>query len=219
MALSCLKLPSSAHLKFGFLKSSPIGIAISLLLFNFLSTPLIYSQEETAQNGGRVLVHVFGGYKYENMSNVSGFSINRAHLGYAYQFDKQFSAKIILDRGRASTVHDISVQDSSGNYLDVERSDSEGSYYTMTLKFASLEWKATNRLRFQIGAVLQNHYITQERFWGYRYVAPTFQDRYFKTPSGDLGLIGLYKINDRSGFDLAVYNGEGFRKSQDDEGR
>ena len=42
--------------------------------------------------------------------------------------------------------------------------------------------------------VLQNHYITQEKFWGYRYVAPTFQDKYYGIPSSDLGIIATLKL-------------------------
>jgi len=53
-----------------------------------------------------------------------------------------------------------------------------GSYYTMTLKFASLEWKPNEHFKVQAGGILQNHSITQEQFWGYRYVAPTFQDKF-----------------------------------------
>jgi len=33
----------------------------------------------------------------------------------------------------------------------------------MNLKFASLEWKPSEHFKMQAGAVLQNHYMTQER--------------------------------------------------------
>lgn len=29
---------------------------------------------------------------------------------------------------------------------------------------------------------------------GYRYLAPTFQDKYIGTPNGDLGIVGHYKL-------------------------
>ena len=89
----------------------------------------------------------------------------------------------------------------------------------MTLKFASLEWKPNKHIRLQAGGILQNHYITQEKFWGYRYLAETFQDRYYKIPSSDLGAIGYFTVNKKIAFDLAVTNGEGFRFDQDQHGK
>jgi hypothetical protein len=85
----------------------------------------------------------------------------------------------------------------------------------MTLKFASLQWQPNEHFNVQVGGVLQNHYITQEKFWGYRYVAPTFQDKYYGISSSDLGLIAYYKANEKFGFDVALTNGEGFRFDQD----
>ena len=65
----------------------------------------------------------------------------------------------------------------------------------MTLKFASLEWNPNEHIKVQAGGVLQNHYIAQEKFWGYCYVAPTFKDKYYGIPSSDLRIISYFKIN------------------------
>lgn len=178
-------------------------------------------QEEKKENiypKGKPIIQVFGNFDYnatENAQKQYAFWFGRAHLGYEYLFNEQFAGKIILDAGRPTTVGAIEVNDTSENNFDVSNTSKEGSYYTITLKFASLEWKPTPFIKIQAGGILQNHYITQEKFWAYRYLAPTFQDKYFGTPSGDLGVIGYFTINKKFGFDVALTNGEGFRFDQD----
>ncbi len=170
---------------------------------------------------GKPIIQVFGNFDYNatpNQQKKYGFWFGRAHFGYEYQFNKQFSSKIIIDAGRPTTVGKIEVTNTTGRTLNVSNSSKEGSYYTMTLKFASLEWKANEHIKIQAGGVLQNHYITQEKFWGYRYVAQTFQDKYYGMPSSDLGLISYFNFNKKIGFDVALTNGEGFRFDQDEFG-
>lgn len=54
---------------------------------------------------------------------------------------------------------------------------------------------------------------------GYRFVAQTFQDKYWKIPSTDLGFIARYKINDFISVDAAMTNGEGPRVARDINGK
>ena len=167
---------------------------------------------------GKPIIQVFGNFDYNATQDAQkqyGFWFGRAHFGYEYQISKQFSGKIIIDAGRPTTVGQIEVADTTGLTFNTSNTSKEGSYYTMTLKFASLEWKPNEHIKIQAGGVLQNHYITQEKFWGYRYVAPTFQDKYYGIPSSDLGVISYFKINEKIGFDIALTNGEGFRFDQD----
>jgi hypothetical protein len=193
-------------------------LLISILTF-FLITNLAFAQTDTTfKPSGKPIIQVFGNFDYNATQDAQkkyGFWFGRAHFGYEYQFSRQFSAKIVFDAGRPTTVGQIEVTDSTGNNLDVSNTSKEGSYYTMTLKFASLEWKPNERFKIQAGGILQNHYITQEKFWGYRYLAETFQDRYYRIPSSDLGFIAYYKANEKFGFDFALTNGEGFRFDQD----
>ncbi|MFN2396386.1 MAG: rhodanese-like domain-containing protein [Bacteroidales bacterium] len=161
------------------------------------------------------IIQVFGTAAYDAESDRYGYSFGRAHLGFQYRFNNNWSAKIIIDQGRPSTLENISVTDTSGKVLHVEYTSKEGSYYTMWLKFASLTWQVNDKLYIEGGALLQNHYITQERFWGFRYVAQTFQDLYWKIPSTDLGFMARYQINDVFSVDAALTNGEGPRVYQD----
>ncbi len=165
------------------------------------------------------IVQVFGTAAYDIENKRYGYSFGRAHLGFQYQFNKDWSAKMIIDRGRPTTIANITVADSAGNMLNVDYATKEGSYYTMWLKFASLRWQVNDRLSLVGGALLQNHYITQERFWEFRYVAQTFQDMYWHIPSSDLGFRANYKINDVFSLDAALTNGEGPRVKQDALGK
>jgi len=164
------------------------------------------------------IVQVFGTASYDTDNQHYSYSFGRAHLGFQYDFNERWSGKIIIDRGRPTTMGEITVTDTEGNLLEVENGSKEGSYYTMWLKFASLTWQVSDRLSLEGGALLQNHYITQERFWGMRYVAQTFQDMYWHIPSTDLGFMARYKISDVLGVDAALTNGEGPRRNQDSEG-
>ena len=165
------------------------------------------------------IVQIFGTADYDTENNRYDYHFGRAHLGLQYQYNDKWSAKIIIDRGRATSVGEISVIDSTGGTLDIQNTAQEGAYYTMFLKFASLQWKVNERLSLEAGAILQNHYITQERFWGFRYVAQTFQDLYWKIPSSDLGFIAFYKINKTISLDASITNGEGVRAQQDAAGK
>lgn len=167
---------------------------------------------------GKPIIQVFGNFDFNATADVEknyGFWFGRAHFGYEYQFSSTFSGKIILDMGRPTTLGQIVVNDPAGNPLDASSTGKDGSYYSMTLKFASLEWRPIRFLKIQAGGILQNHYITQEKFWGYRYLAETFQDRYYHIPSGDLGAIAYISLSEKVGFDVALTNGEGFRFDQD----
>jgi len=50
-------------------------------------------------------------------------------------------------------------------------------------------------------------------------VAHTFQDRYYHSPSSDLGFIAYYRLNDWLKLDAALTNGEGMRINQDKYGK
>ncbi len=191
---------------------------INLSWFSLLAQP----NDTTFKSSGKPIVQVFGYSKIdasENAKQPVSFGITRAHMGYQYNFSKTCMAAVIADLAGRTTTTEIIVTDTSGQQLPVSNSGKEGSYYTAFLKFAYIQWKPSDKLTLQIGGVLQNHYITQEKFWGYRYVYETFQDRYYGTSSGDFGAIGYYKINKLFGFDLAVTNGEGIRFKQDDYGK
>ncbi|MFW5767560.1 MAG: rhodanese-like domain-containing protein, partial [Bacteroidota bacterium] len=79
------------------------------------------------------IVQVFGTAAYHVEDNHYSYGFGRAHLGFQYQFNKDWTAKMIIDRGRPTTLDNISVTDSAGNPLNVDYTANEGSYYTMWL--------------------------------------------------------------------------------------
>ncbi len=192
-------------------------------LINFLCSSLFAQTNDSIfKSYGKPVVQVFAYSKYdvsENAKQPISFGITRAHIGYQYNFSKELMGTVIADLAGRTTSTDIMVTDANGKQLTVTNSGKEGSYYTAFLKFAYLQWKPSDKLTLQFGGILQNHYITQENFWGYRYVYETFQDRYYGTASGDFGAIGYYKINKIVNIDVAVTNGEGIRFSQDKYGK
>jgi len=193
-----------------------VTFVLLLATSNFL---MGQSKEKDFKAEGKPIVQVFGTASYDIENGTYDYSFGRAHLGYEYQFAPDWKAKIIIDRGRATSVGEITVTDSNNTSLSVENSSTEGAYYTMYLKFASLQWQVNEQLKLEAGAILQNHYITQERFWGLRYVAQTFQDKYWSIPSSDLGFIAKYQLNDILALDAALTNGEGPRQVQDALGK
>ena len=193
-----------------------------ILLLSLFAVSVLNAQETNNIfnfNKQKPIVQIFGTAKFDAQTNHYSYSFGRAHLGFQYQFNKKWNAKIIIDRGRPTSVGEISVTDTNGNMLTVQNTSKEGAYYTMFLKFASLQWKVNDKLSLEGGAILQNHYITQECFWGLRYVAQTFQDLYWHIPSSDLGFIAAYKFNSVFSVDAAITNGEGPRKVQDAFGK
>ena len=168
---------------------------------------------------GNIVVQVINRTEYNVSEAVGGMYVNRSHFGYQYQFAQQWSAKVVVDAGRPTVFTNLQVNDSVGNPQQLSYQYKEGSYNTMALKFSYLEWRPGKQFVLQAGGILQNHYITQEKFWGYRYIFETFQDRYFATPSGDLGAIARFSPLPWFSVDLALTNGEGFRMNQDTRGK
>ncbi|MCX6225818.1 MAG: outer membrane beta-barrel protein [Bacteroidia bacterium] len=165
---------------------------------------LAYGQDSTKVKGFdfsklKPIVHFFANAEYNPSTDVSkdySFWIGRMMFGFQYQYDKHWSAKILIDRFRLTE-----------------------SMNTMYLKVANLRWTPDDRFAIEGGAISQNNFIPFETFWGYRFVAETFQDRYFGIPSTDLGFAAYYTINKMLSVDVAVTNGEGPRIDQDNFGK
>ncbi|MBN1446335.1 MAG: hypothetical protein JXA28_00270 [Bacteroidetes bacterium] len=155
------------------------------------------------------LAQVFFHYRHawdETAVPSFGYGFTRSHVGYRHIFNPAWKAVVILDMGLPTR------SASAENHIL-----SEGSGHTMTLKFAYADWTPHPDLSLQFGSILQNHYITQERFWGFRFVEQTFQDRYYQTPSADLGAIAYVTLGSGLSGDVALTNGEGFRRRQDED--
>lgn len=171
----------------------------------FLSTILLtissfaQSTEEDFKPSGEVQFKVFWNYHYDfsqNATKTSAFEINRSYFGYAYNFSKNISAKIILDAG----------------------SDAGFSEYSILLKTAQLDWKVAESVKLSMGLIGMRQFNDQEDFWNYRYIFKSFQDEHSYGPSADLGVNAEFTVTKTLKANFVVSNGEGYKKLQDEDG-
>ena len=146
-----------------------------------------------AQSTGKVHGKIFSNFNYNASDEAAAFEISRAYLGYKYKYNDQWSVKVTFDVGGTDTYA-----------------------RTAYLKVAALKWKATDKLTVNIGQVGLKQFKTQEKNWGYRYIAKSSQDRYKMGTSADMGFTADYKLSDMLAVDLTVVNGEGYKKDQAD---
>lgn len=152
-----------------------------------------------AQGTGKVHGNVFSNFNYDLAEEQGAFEISRAYFGYGHTFNDKFSAKLTFDVG-SYEVEDIQTTFANTAYL----------------KIAALQWKATDKLTVNFGQVGLKQFKTQEKNWGYRYIAKSSQDTYKMGTSADLGFTADYKLMDMLSVDLTVVNGEGYKKDQAD---
>ena len=148
---------------------------------------------------GKAIVQVFGnfhtGFGAEN--DVRGFELERSFLGYEHQLGNGLSVKGVMDIGKSSDV-----------------SDYQRIAY---IKNAQVSWK-TGNLTLNGGLISTTQFNFQEKFWGYRYILKSFQDKYKFGSSADLGITATYKFADWISADAIVVNGEGYKKIQKNDG-
>ncbi|MGE5382940.1 MAG: hypothetical protein ACM3PX_05900 [Omnitrophica WOR_2 bacterium] len=171
-------------------------IAIALLL-------MVYAAALTAQNefkpGGTGIGTVFFNYKYDLTKDVtkkSSFNLDRAYLGYKYDFSPTISGRVLFDVGY----------------------DANTKAYTAFAKNAYVDWTITPHVRLTAGLIPLHHFDLMEKAWGYRYIIKPFADEYGMGTTADLGFNLELPINDVFTFDAYVINGEGFKSLQDDFG-
>lgn len=137
---------------------------------------------------------------YSGLGNVNddrGFGLDRTYLGFEGSVSKEVSFKAVIDCGKSSDISD---------YQRI-----------MYIKNAYFTWKHNS---FSLTGGLQSTLMfkTQEKFWGKRYVMKSLQDEYKFGSSADLGVSGDYKFGDIFKIDLGVFNGEGYKKLQTNDG-
>jgi len=180
-----------------------------ILVLGFLGVLMAAGMQVKAQDSAKgksfdysklkPIVHFFANAEYNPSAGISkdySFWIGRLMFGFNYTFHTHWSTRVLIDRTRLA-----------------------GSINTMYVKVANLRWTPNDKLAVEAGVVNQNNYIPFETFYGYRFVAETFQDRYYTIPSSDIGVFGYYRISRMLSMDAAVTNGEGPRIDHDNDGR
>jgi hypothetical protein len=168
--------------------------------FVFLLLLPVYVSGQQSGNkfepSGKVSGQIFVNYHYDftkGAEKKSQFEVLRSNFGYAYSFTEKLTGKIVMDAAN------------------------DGKAYSAFLKCASLEFK-TGKLSFEGGMMKTFMFDTQEDSWGYRYVMESIQDKDKFYYSYDLGFKASYRPTDFLQLRAGVFNGEGFKKLQDDFG-
>ncbi len=154
---------------------------------------LVFTLSINAQEG-KPFGKVFTNFNHDNDKNE--FELKRAYLGYSYKIDNNFSTKITFDVGNNST----------------------GSAYTAFLKIASLSWKPMENTSINMGMIGAKNFKFMEKSWGKRYIEKSALDKEKWANAADLGVSLDYKVFDNFTIDGQILNGEGYKKTQDENG-
>jgi len=150
----------------------------------------------------------------DNLKPKAAFEFSTGLLGFTHKFSDKIKATLIYDVTR--TTNNITVTDSANNILNVTYF--EGSKYTAFLKMGAIEWKITDALELSVGQLLNQQYLTvQDKFWGFRYIATTYQERYRYGMPADFGARLTYNFKNELKYSMTISNGEGPFSYQDND--
>jgi hypothetical protein len=168
------------------------------LIVIFSSYRMLISQTIISQ--GKPVAEIFTDFHYSinDTSKTTGFGITRAHLGYKYTPEGDFSALLMINIG---TPEDLA----------------EGSVLKRYAFFreASIAYKK-EKITVNFGMVSTRYEDFQQAFWGKRYLGPEYQAAYGYGSVADLGVVVDYRLSDLLKFDFSLLNGKGYSNVQYD---
>jgi hypothetical protein len=178
------------------MKKENIPFTIAFLL---LSNTLLAQLPEIK---GKPIAEIFTDFhiNLNDTSKTTGFGLNRAYFGYNFIPSSDFSATIILNIGNPE---DLPISSVHRRYAYVRE--------------ASVAYSG-DRLHISFGITGTRHFNYQQKFWGKRYIANTFQALNLFGVVADLGVVADYKFSDLISADVTVMNGEGYSELQLDNG-
>jgi hypothetical protein len=151
-----------------------------------------YSQPE--RHSGTPIVELFTDFhvSLDDTTVNNGFDLKRAYFGYRVSPVDKFFVKVILNAGQPE---DMVAGSKMRRYA--------------FFREASLSW-SNERLTITAGLTSTRLFEFQQRFWGKRYVAPTFQLINNYGYDADIGIVVDYQVNNTFRADITLMNGEGF---------
>jgi opacity protein-like surface antigen len=168
---------------------------VVLLLFGYTYT--VAQEQSSFQPSGKTIMRIFSNFntEYDNGATRSAFELERAYLGYQYQFTENLSSRVLFD---------ITVPKDAN------------SEFTLHVKNAFVNYQKNN-LDITFGMIPTLQVGMQEDFWGYRYLLKSHQDLYKMISTADIGVSAAYSMFDEViGADLSIINGETYKHVQDD---
>ena len=189
---------------------------ILLLLLPFIAfsqNTSIYVKKDKPYYG---FAQIFTGFRYGFNSDFkpqAAFEFNQGIIGYYHKLSDNLSGRIMIDVTRTTHITDTIDSSLGFEYF-------EGSKYTAYLKMAEIKWDINKNFTFRVGQLLSTQYLTFiDRFWGYRYVEVTFQEKFRLGMPADFGAQLDFKIKDKFVNQFSIVNGEGPFRYQDINGR
>lgn len=174
------------------MKKLTLTLIIALLLNN------VHGQEkkEEFKPNGKPFIRVFTNYHstFSDGESFNAFELQRAYLGYSYNFSEKFSGKVNID-----------IADPGVGKLQM----------TAYIKNAYIQYQ-DNKLTAKIGMIGLYQFELQEKQWGGRYLFKSFQDEYKFGNSADLGVALSYNLAKNISVDASITNGEGYKSIETD---
>jgi hypothetical protein len=156
-------------------------------------------QEQQVQ--GNAIAEIFTDFhiNINDTARHTGFALNRAYFGYRFLPGGNFSAQIIINVG---SPEDLVTGSTPHRYA--------------FFREASIAW-SDKRLTLTMGITNTKLFEFQQKFWGKRYVANTYQSINGYGFVADLGVTAEFKVNKVLQADLILMNGEGYNNLQVDD--
>jgi hypothetical protein len=172
-------------------------LLIVILLFEWQT---LYNQ--TVNSTGYPIAEIFTDFhlNLNDTSKTSGFALNRAYFGYNFIPDNHFSGMVIINAG---VPDDLAPGSIPRRYVYIRE--------------ASLSY-SNEKLKIAFGITGTRLFEYQQKFWGKRYVANTYQSINGYGFIADLGIVIDYHFNDIFKIDFTLMNGEGYSNIQLDNG-
>jgi hypothetical protein len=169
---------------------------LSVIIFLFMGWQILYNQ--TVNSVGHPITEIFADFhlNLNDTSKTTGFGLNRAYLGYAFTPDDHFSGTVIVNAGNPEDLAPGSIP-------------KRYSY----IREASLSY-SNEKLKIAFGITGTRLFEFQQRFWGKRYIANTYQSINGYGFVADLGIVIDYQISDNLKADFTLMNGEGYNNLQ-----
>jgi len=170
------------------------------LILVLIKWQMIYNQ--TVTQTGHPMAEIFADFhlNLNDTSKTTGFGLNRAYLGYNFIPDDHFSGTIIINAGIPS---ELAIGSLPRRYAYIRE--------------ASITY-SNEKLNIVFGITGTRIFDFQQKFWGKRYIANTYQSINGYGFVADLGVAVDYKISDLVSVDFTVMNGEGYSNIQLDNG-
>ena len=169
---------------------------ISVGIILFFTWQILFNQ--TVNSASHPITEIFTDFhlNLNDTSKTTGFGLNRAYLGYNFTYDDHFSGSVIVN---------------AGNPEDLAPGSVPKRY--AYIREASLSY-SNEKVKIAFGITGTRLFEFQQRFWGKRYIANTYQSINGYGFVADLGFVVDYQINDILKADLTLMNGEGYNNVQ-----